>query len=72
MKAQEGHEDMAEDSLMLGTSQNTREKRQIRYRGRAREKAANTVIQNSASDKHILKTMPFVLFQQPPTTLGMG
>ena len=62
---------MAEDSLTLGTSQNTREKRQTRYRERAREKAANIVIRNSASDKPIPKTMPLCFFSKPPTTLGM-
>ena len=65
MKAQEGHEDMAEDNLTLGTSQNTREKRQTRCRERAREKAANTVIRNSASDKPIPKTMPLCFFSNP-------
>ena len=65
MKAQGGHEDMAEDNLTLGTSQNTRKKRQTQYRGRAREKAANTVIRNSASDKPILKTIPLCFSNNP-------
>ena len=72
MKAQEGHEDMAEDDLMLSSSRNTWRKGQTRYRGRAREKAANTVIQNSASNKPIPKNHALMLFQQPPTTLDMG
>ena len=53
-----GREDMAKDNLTLGTSQNTRKKRQTQYRGRAREKAANIVIRDSAFDKPILKTIP--------------
>ena len=65
MKAQEGHEDMAEDDLMLSTSQNAWRKGQTQYRGRAREKAANIVIQNSASDKPMLQTMPFNFSNNP-------
>ena len=45
---------MAKDNLTLGTSQNTRKKRQTRYKGGAKEKAANIIIQNPVSDKSIL------------------
>ena len=65
MKAQEGHEDMAEDDLMLSTSQNAWRKEQTQYRGRAREKAANIVIQNPASDKPMLQTMSFNFSNNP-------
>ena len=58
MKAQEGHKDMADDDLMLSTSQNAWRKGQIQYRGRTREKTASIVIQNPASDKSMLQTMP--------------
>ena len=44
------HKDMAEDDLMLSTSQNAWRKGQTQCRGRTREKAANIVIQNPASD----------------------
>lgn len=59
MEAQEGHEDMAEDDLMLSTSQNAWRKGQTQYRGRTREKAANMVVQNPTSDRPILQTMLF-------------
>ena len=65
MKAQEGHEDMAEDDLMLSTSQNAWRKGQTLYRGRVKEKAANIVIQNPASDKPMLQTMPFNFSNNP-------
>ena len=65
MKSQEGHEDMAEDDLMLNTSQNARRKWETRYRGRIRKKAANIVIQNPASDKPILKVMPLYFSNDP-------
>ena len=65
MKSQEGHEDMAEDDLMLNTSQNAWRKGETRYRGRIREKAANIVIQNPASDKPILKAMPLYFSNDP-------
>ena len=65
MKAQEEHEDMAEEDLMLSTSQNAWRKGQTQYRGRTREKAANIVIQNSASDKPMLQTMPFNFSNNP-------
>ena len=65
MKAQEGNEDMAEDDLMLSTSQKAWRKGQTQYRGRTREKAANIVIQNPASDKPMLQTMPFTFSNDP-------
>ena len=65
MKAQERHKDMAEDDLTLSTSQNAWKKGQTQYEGRAREKAANIVIQNPASDKPMLQTMPFNFSNDP-------
>ena len=65
MKAQEGHEDMAEDDLMLSTSQNAWRKGQTQYRGRTRKKAANIVIQNPAPDKPMLQTMSFDFSNDP-------
>ena len=65
MKAQEGHEDMAEDDLMLSTSQNAWRKGQTQYRGRTRKKAANIVIQNPAPDKLMLQTMSFDFSNDP-------
>ena len=65
MKAQEGHEDMAEDDLVLGTSQNAGRKGQTLYKSRAREKAAHIVIQNLASDKPMLQTMLFNFSNNP-------
>ena len=65
MKAQKRHKDMAEDDLMLSTSQNARRKEQTQYRGRTREKAANIVIQNPAFDKPMLQTMPFNFSNDP-------
>ena len=65
MKAQKRHKDMAEDDLMLSTSQNARRKGQTQYRSRTREKAANIVIQNPASDKPILQTMLFNFSNRP-------
>ena len=65
MKAQKRHKDMAEDDLMLSTTQNARRKGQTQYRGRTREKAANIVIQNPASDRPILQTMLFNFSNHP-------
>ena len=65
MKAQEGHEDMAEDDLMLSTSQNAWRKGQTQYRGRTGEKVANIVIQNPASNKPMLQTTPFNFSNDP-------
>ena len=62
---------MAEDDLMLGTSQYAWRKGQTQYRGSMREKAANTVVWNPASDRPILQTMLFNFSQLPPTTLCM-
>ena len=59
MKAQKRHKDIAEDDLMLSTLQSTRRKGQTRYRSGTREKAANMVVQNPASDRPILQTMLF-------------
>ena len=71
MKSQKKHKDIAEDDLMLSTSQNAWRKGQTQYRGRTREKAANIVIQNLAPDKPMLQTMPFNFPNDPLITLGM-
>ena len=65
MKSQKKHKDIAEDDLMLSTSQNAWRKGQTQYRGRIREKAANIVIQNPAFDKPMLQTMPFNFSNDP-------
>ena len=65
MKAQKRHKDMAEDDLMLSTSQNAWRKGQTQYRGRTKKKAANIVIQNPASDRPILQTMLFNFSNYP-------
>ena len=59
MKAQKRHKDIAEDDIKLSTLQNTRRKEQTRYRSGTREKAANMVLQNPASDRPMPQTMPF-------------
>ena len=61
---------IAEDDLLLGTSLNAQRKEQTECRGRAREKAANTVRQNSASDKPVLKPIPMSMrFSSNPQPL---
>ena len=65
MKSQKRHKDIAEDDLMLSTLQNTRRKGQTRYRSGTREKAANMVVQNPASDRPILQTMLFNFLNYP-------
>ena len=72
VKIQKRPKYMAEDDLMLGTSQNAWRKGQTQYRGSTREKAANTVVWNPASDRPILQTMLFNFSQPPPTTLMYG
>ena len=59
------HKDMAEDDLMLNTSQNAWRKGQTQCRGRTKEKAANIVIQNPAPDRPILQTMLFNFSNDP-------
>ena len=59
MEAQKRHKDIAKDDIKLSTLQNTRRKGQTRYRSGTREKAANMVLQNLASDKPIFQTMLF-------------
>ena len=72
VKIQERPRYMAEDDLMLGTSQNAGRKGQTQYRGSTREKAANIVVWNPASDRPILQIMLLFFSQPPPTTLMYG
>ena len=72
MKAPKRPKDVAEDNLMLNTSQNTWRKGQTQYRGSTREKAANTIVWSPTSDRPILQTMLFNFSQPPPTTLMYG
>ena len=65
VRVQKRPKNMVEDDLMLDTSQNTQRKGQTQYRGRTREKAANTVVQNLASDRPILLTMLFSFYNHP-------
>ena len=69
MKAPKRPKDVAKDDLTLNTSQNTWRKWQTQYRGKTREKAANTVVWSPASDRPILQTMLFNFSQPPSTTL---
>ena len=50
---------------MLGTSPNAQRKGQAQCRGKTSEKAANTVVRNSASDWSILFTMLFSFYNHP-------
>ena len=56
---------MAEDDFMLGTSPNAWKKGQTQYRGSTREKIANTVVWDPASDRPILQTMLFNFSNHP-------
>ena len=62
VKIQKRPKYMAEDDLMLGTSQNAWKKGQTQYRGSTEEKAANTIVWNHASDRPIPQTMLFNFF----------
>ena len=68
MKAPQRPKNVAEDNLVLNTSQNAWKKGQIQYKNNTREKAANTVMWSPASYKPILQTLLFN-FPQPPQPL---
>ena len=72
VRVQKRPKNMAEDDIMLGTSQNVWRKWQTQYRGSTREKAANTVVWNPASDRPILQTMLFNFSQPPPIAPRYG
>ena len=72
MKAQEGHEDMVEDDLVLGTSQNTWIKDANSVQGQGKGKSRQYSNTESCIWQAHTQTHALVLFQQPPTTLGMG
>ena len=55
----------AEDDFLLGTSLNAQRKEQAEYSGQGQEKAANTVMRNSASDRPMPMPMRLSNNSQP-------